>query len=278
MLNNGGNWTSPMRAVIADHESSDRDRLVELCNSHGGLANLIVVRSGTDAITQIRASRPDVAFLACELMDMSGFEVLHALGHHERPAAIMVAPDDRHLDEAFSSAATDYIMRPISANRLALALKRAGRGVGAPSPPAPAPVGSSRAGESRHASPALTFGARLVGERAGRLYFLSPIDVDYIEADSNYVQIHVGSDCYMSRDSLTRLSQLLECLGFVRISRAVLLNMQRVSFAEREERGVLAFMMHSGIRVISSTGCRLASGALARISRTRGLRSKRRMS
>jgi two-component system LytT family response regulator len=117
----------------------------------------------------------------------------------------------------------------------------------------------------------------LVGERAGRLFFFAPIEIDYIEANSNYVKIHVGSECYMSRDSLSRLSALLENLGFVRISRTVLLNMQRVSFAEREDHGVLAFVLHSGIRVSSSTGCRLESGTLLRISRSRASRSKRRL-
>jgi two-component system LytT family response regulator len=115
---------------------------------------------------------------------------------------------------------------------------------------------------------------RLVGERTGRLYFFSPLDIDYIEADSNYVRIHIGSERYINRDSLTRLSSLLANLGFVRISRAVLLNLQRVSFAQREGRGVLAFVLASGARVVSSTGFRLESGASLRIARTRGARRK----
>jgi two-component system, LytTR family, response regulator len=268
-----------MCAVIADHESSERDALVELCHSHGGLGNLIVVESGSDALAQIRVNKPDVALLACELADMTGFDVLRALDDRERPATIMVGPDERHVADALSSAATDYLTRPVSASRLALALKRAcssTQGLAQGSAAQKAAAGDRP--DARYVS-TLPLGHRdrLVGERAGRMYFFSPLDIDYIEADSNYVRIHVGSERYINRDSLTRLAALLEGIGFVRISRAVLLNLQRVCFAEREGRGVLAFVLESGDRVVSSTGFRLEPGAQLRITRTRGARRKNRV-
>lgn len=264
-----------MLAVIADHESSERDTLVDLCHSHGGLGNLIVVASGAEALEQIRVNRPDVALLACELSDMTGFDVLRALNRHERPATIMVAPDDRHFAEARSSAAADYLTKPVSANRLAFALRRACSRAPAVQAVAAKKAPTGNLAEARYADfiPP-QHGERLVGERAGRIYFFPPTDIDYIESDSNYVKLHVRSECYINRDSLTRLSALLENSGFVRISRAVLLNLDRVCFAEREGRGVLAFVLESGVRVVSSAGFRLESGAQLRITRTRGTRRK----
>ena len=117
-----------MRVLIADHESCERDTLVEQCHSRGGLGNLIVVESGAEAVEQIRLYRPDIALLACELKDMTGFDVLSALDDHERPATIMVGRDNRYAAQALSSVAVDYLTRPISADRLALALKRASPG------------------------------------------------------------------------------------------------------------------------------------------------------
>ena len=110
-----------MHAVIADHESRERAALIEMCHTRGGLEDLIVVESGIEALEQIRMKRPRVALLACELKDMTGFDVLRALNDEERPATIMVAPDDRYLAEALCSAATDYLTRPIRPDRLALA-------------------------------------------------------------------------------------------------------------------------------------------------------------
>ena len=263
----------PMDVVIADHESSERATLVELCHSRPGLGKLIVVETGTKALEQIRVNRPEVALLACELKDMTGFDVLRALNDDERPATIMVAPDERYAAEALSSAATDYLTRPISPDRLALALKRARSN---PRQAIGKPAVSDGSADRYPDAPTLGHRDQFVGERAGRLYFFSPTDIDYIEADSNYVKIHVGAERYINRDSLTRLSALLESVGFVRISRAVLLNMHRVSFAERKGPGVLAFVLQSGARVVSSTGFRLEAGAQLRIARTRGTRRKRR--
>jgi two-component system LytT family response regulator len=97
-------------------------------------------------------------------------------------------------------------------------------------------------------------------------------NVDFIQADGNYVQIHVGGERYLSRDSLNRLSPMLAPMGFIRISRSILLNLRRVCFAEREGGGVLAFALESGDRVTSSAGFRLEAGAPLRVVRTRGIR------
>jgi two-component system LytT family response regulator len=262
-----------MRVLIADRQSSERAALVELCRSRSGLCNLIVVESGNEALEQIRVNRPDVALLACDLKDMSGFDVLRALEDHERLPAIMLACDDRYASEPLSAEATDYLTWPISADRLALALGRAFSSTRVPRHSAAKRVPTVEKADARYArSLPLGHGERLVGERSGKIYFFAPIEIDYIEADSNYVRIHVGSERYINRDSLRRLSALLKDIGFVRISRAVLLNLQRVSFAQREGPGVLAFVLESGARVVSSTGFRLESGAQLRIARTRGTR------
>lgn len=263
-----------MRVLIADHESSERSTLVELCQSRSRLDDLVVVGSGTEALKQIRVNRPDVALLACELEDMTGFDVLHALDDDARPATIMVAADNRYAAQALSTA-TEFLSRPISADRLAWALKRACARTRGTQHIAAKRIPAVEKLSTRYAD-SLPFGHfdRLVGERTGRLYFFSPLEIDYIEADSNYVRIHVGAERYINRDSLTRLSTQLANVGFVRISRAVLLNLQRVSFAQREGRGVLAFVLESGARVVSSSGFRLESGASLRIARTRGTRRK----
>jgi two-component system LytT family response regulator len=266
-----------MRVLIADRESYDRTTLVDLCQSHGEVGRVTAVETGQEALAQMQSNGADVAFLACELKDMPGFDVLKALDG-ARPATIMLALDDRYAAEARSVAATDYLIQPISPARLALALKRVGFGA----KQVARLTDAKRLSIVEKAAPVcegylpIGYGDRLVGERGGRLYFFSPFDIDYIEADSNYVLLHVGAELYLSRDSLTRLSRLLEKIGFVRISRALLLNLQRVSYAQREGRGVLAFELLSGERVVSSTGLRLESGAQLKITRTRGTRSKRR--
>jgi DNA-binding LytR/AlgR family response regulator len=128
------------------------------------------------------------------------------------------------------------------------------------------------------AATALGIGDRLVGERAGRFYFLAPGDVDFIQADSNYMYLRIGNDRYINRDSLKRVAPLLQPLGFIRISRSILLNLRRVAYAEREGRGILAFTLNSGVRLVSSAGYRIAAGANLQVDRRCSSRRLRELS
>jgi hypothetical protein len=92
----------------------------------------------------------------------------------------------------------------------------------------------------------------LVGERQQRLYPLDVEQVEYIEADGNYVTIRVGAGEYVSRDSIKRLTAELADFGFVRIDRSTLLNIRAVQFAEPIGHGRLAFTLASGICLHSS--------------------------
>ena len=262
--------TRPVRVVIANQEPRERALLIELCHARGGLADPILAGSGAEALQKIRTSRPDLALLACDLKDMTGFDVLRALGDSARPATIMVAPDERHALEALAFAAADYLTFPVSGERFGMSIDRAcSRADGSQR------VVAAQSGVAARTGTPPGFGDRLVGERAKRLYFLSPAEVDFVEADSNYVRIHVGADGYINRDSLGRLSPLLEALGFVRISRSILLNLQRVVFAERVVSGALAFTMKSGARVLSRTGFRIETGAYLKVAPARAAPRKR---
>jgi two-component system, LytTR family, response regulator len=96
----------------------------------------------------------------------------------------------------------------------------------------------------------------LVGERQRRLYPLDPKSIDYIEADGNYVTLRAGNVEYLSRDSIKNLSTELAELGFVRITRSLLVNTAAVSYAERAGRGIFALTLTSGACLHSSAAYR----------------------
>jgi two-component system LytT family response regulator len=265
-----------MRLLIVDQEPGERAALTQLCRSNCAIDDVVFAETGSAALEKIRTLKPDAVLLQCELQDMTGFDVLRTLPRDERPAAIMVAADERYAMEAFATAVVDYLTKPLVLERFNLAIQRVsalahqayqcGAVPWVLSETAPFPI-------AKNPQPlALGCGDRLVGERCGRLYFLAPQEVDYIEADSNYVTLHTAADRYINRDSLTRLSPLLEGYGFIRISRSVLVNLRRVEFAERRGRGVLAFVLGSGVRLLSSTGHRLKPGAELRVARSRSTR------
>jgi two-component system LytT family response regulator len=96
----------------------------------------------------------------------------------------------------------------------------------------------------------------LVGERQHKLYPLDPKVIDYIEADGNYVTLRAGKVEYLSRDSIKRLSMLLADLGFIRISRSLLVNAAVVSYAEPAGHGTFALTLTSGVCLHSTAAYR----------------------
>jgi len=94
---------------------------------------------------------------------------------------------------------------------------------------------------------------QITGEKSRHLYFIEVETIDYLESDANYVTLHVGNDHYLARNTLKYLASALSSLGFVRIERSIVLNLRRVAFAERLDRGAFVFTMRNGQRLISSS-------------------------
>jgi two-component system, LytTR family, response regulator len=260
-----------LRLMIVQDLPADRAPLANLCRSQDLVDHVEEAESGADALRRIDERPPDVVLLDCELTDMSGFDLLERLPGEERPASILMAPDERHALRAIAASAADYLIKPIHARRMAQALQRAQIMLRCPAPSdVTVPPSMSAIPTAGNRPPSeVGIGNRLVGERNGKLYFLLPDDVEYIEAAGNYVTIHSGDRHYISRDFLKRLMPLLHSQGFVRISRSVAVNLRLVDYAEREGQGVLGFVLQSGVRLVSSRGMCLGSGAELLVARRR---------
>jgi two-component system LytT family response regulator len=106
---------------------------------------------------------------------------------------------------------------------------------------------------------------QITGEKAQRLYFLDVETIDYVESEASCVSVHVDDEKYLVRNTLKHLAGVLEPLGFVRIERSVLLNLRKVAFAQRLDRGAFVFVLRNGRRLVSSSTYR--KGILEEIRR-----------
>jgi two-component system, LytTR family, response regulator len=181
-----------------------------------------------------------------------------------KPLTVITSREPRYAERAIAEADMNHPAKPISADSCDYPLGRIRQRRGLEQF-----VGSQLARQILHLfarGPKL-----LVGERQHRLYPLDVEQIEYIEADGNYVTIRVGAAEYVSRDSLKRLTAELADFGFVRIDRSTLLNIRAVQFAEPIGHGRLAFSLASGaclhssrtyrdtiVRVLPWHHCRLA--------------------
>jgi two-component system, LytTR family, response regulator len=238
-----------MKLLIVDGEPQTRAALSELCGRSDGLHVVGEAGSGSAAIKAVDELRPDVMLLDVELPDMSGFDVLRAARTKKRgPLGIIVTANPAHAVTAFAAGALDCLLKPVNAQRFAKSIQRARERC--------ADASRDLQSEPHELRPsqigvdvAATF---LIGERARRLYPLSPQRIDYIESDANYVTFRVGNLEYLSRDSIKRLASVLDGHGFVRIERSLLLNVRAVMYVERLGHGAFAFTLASGRKLRSS--------------------------
>ena len=241
-----------MKILIVDDHAHARDSLTRLCERSDDVQVVGEAACGKAAIDAADALNPDIMLLDVELPDMSGFELLRAVGAGTRPLGIMVSSCPDHAIRAFAEGAVDYFVMPVTKERFDLAMARARHQFNGALP------GRGRlTSNASERGPTLPSPPRfLVGERQRRLYPLDPKSIDYIEADGNYVTLRAGKVEYLSRDSIKHLSTELAELGFMRIARSLLVNAAAVLYAERAGHGIFALTLTSGVCLHSSAAYR----------------------
>ncbi len=124
-----------LRAVVVDDEQLARDELGYLLGQIGGVEVIGEAGNGLEALSAIERLRPDVVFLDVQMPGLTGFEVARRLTSTRATSHIIfVTAYDQHAIEAFEVNAVDYLLKPVDAPRLEVALQRARRRVSAELP------------------------------------------------------------------------------------------------------------------------------------------------
>ena len=131
----------------------------------------------------------------------------------ERPAVIFVTAHDRFAVAAFDVAAVDYLLKPVEAERLERAIARIRKEIAAQ----PAPLGASRFTREFW-----------VPHRAG-IVRIAARDIDLIEAERDYMRLHVGPRSYLLHETITELERQLDPAEFVRLHRSTLVRRDRIT-------------------------------------------------
>lgn len=231
-----------IRTLIVDDEPAARRRLRMLCRAHDDIE--IVGECGTAAGTleAIETGRPDLLLLDVNLPEGDGFTVVEALSVEPRPLVVFVTAYSEHALRAFDVQAVDYLLKPFSGQRLALALERVrtrlarDRGMAAGSEPWPL--------------------RRLPIDAGGRILLVDVDHIDYLRAEGNYVRVHVGERSYLVRGSLTAMERRLAPGEFQRIHRSVIVRLDRIREIETLRHGEMALRLRDGTRLVSARSYR----------------------
>jgi two-component system LytT family response regulator len=268
-----------IRAVIVDDEPLARDAVRTLVSADPDIIVVGEASNGVDAVSLIRAETPDLLFLDVQMPDLGGFGVLAELGADVPAAVLFVTAHDEHALRAFEVHALDYILKPFGRDRMGKALARVKRQLAGGTAleggslkhlrtPRDTNEANAAALESvPEADPAgRTEPAKRLGiRRGGRVVLVSVEDVDWIEADGDYVRLHVGEKDHLLTARMSELESRLGTAGFQRIHRSTIVNIARVRELDRDPDGGGATILENGVRL------RVAESRWADFTRALGL-------
>lgn len=235
-----------LRAVVVDDEDLARQRVRELVEGHDGLTLAGEAADGARALDVVTELRPDVVFLDVQMPELDGFEVVASLDPDVLPGVVFVTAYDDYALRAFDVGAFDYLLKPITRERFDEAVARlTGR--------MPLREQSLRARAlAADVQRERGWARRLVARKAGRHYFVPVRRVDWIEADGNYLRVHVAERTHLVRMSMKEAEARLDPERFVRIHRSTIVAIDRIGSIRSSERGGWIVTLADGTDLPSS--------------------------
>jgi two-component system LytT family response regulator len=235
-----------IRVLIVDDEPIARRGIVQQLKGESEIEIVGECADGMEAVAAIKAKSPDLVFLDVQMPEMDGFEVIEAVGVERMPRVIFVTAYDQYALRAFEVHALDYLLKPFDRDRFVKALDHA--------------RSSLQRGEFNRQLIRLLDDRlaarkpleRLVIKAGGRIYFLNVEEVDWIEAADNYVELHVGRESHLLRETISGLAARLDPARFLRIRHSTIVNIERVKELRPLFRGEYLIVLRDGTELTSS--------------------------
>ena len=238
-----------VRTLIVDDEQLARERLRQLLEAEPEIELVGECSDGNEAVVAIQKQCPDLVFLDVQMPELDGFGVLQAITTEPGPVIVFVTAHDKFALRAFEVHAVDYLLKPFDRERFKKALTRALDRVKARDR---APKDQAQAALLAELRPPSKPLERLAVKTGGRVIFVKLSDVDYIEAAHNYVELHVEKHSHLLRETLNAIEARLPQDKFVRISRSVIVNIERVKELQPLFYGEYSITLHNGAKLTLS--------------------------
>lgn len=195
-----------LNVLVADDERPARDELRYLLSRDDRVSCVIEAHGGVEVLRLLEDHGVHTVFLDIAMPGFSGIELARVLAKFENPPAIVfVTAHEQYAVEAFEINVVDYLLKPLTAERVSESLRRV---------------------LAVNAEP--DDDETLAVERAGVTRFIRRNDVLWVETHGDYVRLHTHDDHHLLRTPLATLAESWRQVGFVRIHRSYLVDVNRV--------------------------------------------------
>jgi DNA-binding LytR/AlgR family response regulator len=202
-------------ALVVDDEEHARAELAYLLGQVG--VAVLEAPSATAALDILGDHSVDAVFLDIHMPGLDGLALAQVIRRFsEPPLVVFVTAHEEHAVDAFDLEAVDYLVKPVTGDRLGRAVER---------------LAAARAGAERESVSEpdplheLPFVAVEVGDR---VILIERSEIRYVEARGDYVRLHTYDQHYLIRRSLSSLADSWDRHGFIRVHRSYVVNLRHV--------------------------------------------------
>ncbi len=242
-----------LRVLIADDEELARERLRKLLQAEPAIEIVGECATGSETLKAIRSKSPHLVLLDVRMPELDGFEVIRALDAGRLPVIVFVTAHDQFALRAFEAHAVDYLLKPFDRERFRQSLGRVRLMV-------------QQGGEYRRVEEILSGIAastasqkgieRFAIRLGGRISFVKPAEIEWIQSADNYSELHVGETVHLLRQTLGSLENQLSSTKFARISRSLIVNVDCIKEIHPRSHGDYVVILQDSTRLSASRNYR----------------------
>ena len=234
-----------IRILVVDDEPLAREKIRTMLRDDPEVEIVGECTNGAEAVAAVEEVTPDLLLLDVQMPEVDGFAVLEALKSRHMPQVIFITAYDHYAVHAFEVHALDYLLKPFDRDRFKAAVERA-----------KAQILRQRNGGReldlrvlallRQLEAEAKYLERLVVKTGGRVFFLPVDEIDWIEAEGNYVNVHTAKKSYLLRETISSLEAQLDPRKFVRIHRSTVVRIDRIQELQSWSHGEYRVILHNG--------------------------------
>lgn len=235
-----------LTAIIVDDEPLARELLAAILADFDDIEILAQCQNGVEAVDAVLNLSPDIMFLDIEMPGMTGLDVVRAIQSDIMPMVIFTTAYAQYAVEAFRVRALNYVLKPLDEKAIIDSVARAREALH--------PIGHSEASvpsKSRMLSVLNTVdtmktGATLTLRDNDTLSVIETSDLDWAEADGDYVCLHMGDKTRLIRSTLKAVEAKLSGPDFQRIHRSTIINLNCIKDVILVAKGEAIVMTKAG--------------------------------
>lgn len=238
-----------IKAILIDDEPLARMVVREYLLDYPHIEVLQECGDGFEGLKAIQQHQPDLIFLDVQMPKINGFEMLELVD--EQPAVIFTTAFDEYAIKAFEAHATDYLLKPFSKERFSKAVDKF-------LAQTPATAGAKKEKDElleTAASQSPAQHERIVVKTGTKVKIIPVADVQYLQADDDYVSIITPEGAFLKNKTMSFFEQTLDARQFVRVHRSYIVSVQEITRIDPYEKDSHLAILKSGAKIpVSKTG------------------------